>query len=62
MCVEARVSVQQRRRGSLLHSVSMAATLASRLASNFFLPVILVFVVMEMTFQMTCLYSVCAPE
>lgn len=35
MCVEARLSVQQRRRGSLLRSVSTAATLASRLSSNF---------------------------
>lgn len=38
------------------------ATLASRLSSNFFLAVILVLVVMEMTFPMTCPHSVCASE
>lgn len=62
MCVEARLSVQQRQRGSRLRSVSAAAILASRLSSNFWLAVILVLVVMEMTFQMICSHSVCAPE
>lgn len=47
---------------ALLRFVSAAANLASRLSSNFCLAVILVLVVMEMTFQMTCSHSVCAPE
>lgn len=34
MCVEARLSVQQRQLGSPLSSVSVAATLASCLSSN----------------------------